>query len=188
MEGLLPEREQPGDRLPGLRDAGARFVFGDGFAEHFFAFKVLPTIIFFSALMAVLYHLGVMQWVVAGMAWVMMRRSWAPRGAESLSAAANIFVGQTEAPLLIRPYIADDDAVRADGGDDRRLRHRRRRRAGGLRRHAAGVADIAGHLLAASVMSAPAALVIAKIMLPETEARADRRRGRGRRRAHRRST
>ena len=110
-----------------------------------------------------------MQWVVQGFAWVMMR-VMRTSGAESLSAAANIFVGQTEAPLLIRPYVAHADALGADGGDDRRLRHHRRRRAGGVRRHAvAALPDIAGHLIAASVMAAPAGLVMAKLMLPETE-------------------
>ena len=86
-------------------DAGSRFIFGDGFGEHFFAFKVLPTIIFFSSVIAILYYVGIIQWVVRGFARIMM---WllGTSGAESLSASANIFVGQTEAPLLIRPYVA----------------------------------------------------------------------------------
>ncbi|MGH7577814.1 MAG: Na+ dependent nucleoside transporter N-terminal domain-containing protein, partial [Longimicrobiales bacterium] len=70
----------------------------------FFAFNVLPTIIFFSSLMAVLYHFGVMQRIVQGVAWVMIR-TMRTSGAETLSAAGNIFVGQTEAPLLIRPFV-----------------------------------------------------------------------------------
>jgi CNT family concentrative nucleoside transporter len=89
--------------------SGAQFVFGDlanstnfGFI---FAFQVLPTIIFFASLMAVLYHLGVMQKIVQGMAWVMLK-IMRISGSESLSVAANVFVGQTEAPLVVRPYIA----------------------------------------------------------------------------------
>ena len=74
------------------------FVFGEGFKEHFFAFKVLPTIIFFSSLAAMLYYLGMMQWVVKSMA-VVMQRLMGVSGAESLSASANVFLGQTEAPL-----------------------------------------------------------------------------------------
>ena len=88
---------------------GAAFIFGPladptnlGFI---FAFQVLPTIIFFASLMAVLYHLGVMQKIVQGMAWVMLK-ILRVSGAESLSVAANVFVGQTEAPLVVRPYIA----------------------------------------------------------------------------------
>ena len=79
----------------------ARIVVDNG---SFFAFNVLPTIIFFSALMAVFYHLGIMQALVRGMAWVMFK-TMGTSGAESLSAAANIFVGQTEAPLVIRPFV-----------------------------------------------------------------------------------
>ena len=86
-------------------DAGAKFVFGDNFAEHFVAFKVLPTIIFFSSFIAVLYHYGILQQVVKAVAWLMMK-TMGTSGAESLCCAANIFVGQTEAPLLIKPYVA----------------------------------------------------------------------------------
>ena len=88
---------------------GAAFIFGSladpsnlGFI---FAFQVLPTIIFFASLMSVLYHLGIMQKVVQGMAWVMLK-VMRISGSESLAVAANVFVGQTEAPLVIRPYIA----------------------------------------------------------------------------------
>ena len=70
----------------------------------FFAFNVLPTIIFFASIMTVLYHLGVMQKVVGGIAWV-MQRTMRTSGAETLSAAGNIFVGQTEAPLLVKPFV-----------------------------------------------------------------------------------
>lgn len=145
-------------------DAGARFIFGDNFTEHFFAFKVLPTIIFFSSFITVLYYLGVLQWVVKFFAWVMMRLL-GTSGAESLSASANIFVGQTEAPLLIRPYV--DSMTRSElmavmTGGFATI-------AGGVLAAYVGMGVSAGHLIAASVMSAPAALVMAKIMYPETE-------------------
>jgi len=135
----------------------------------FFAFNVLPTIIFFSSLMAVLYHLGIMQKAVKGVAWV-MQRTMRTSGAETLSAAGNIFVGQTEAPLLVRPFIekmtvSEIMAVMTAGFATV---------AGGVMAAYVGMLvgtfpDIAGHLMAASVMSAPAALVVAKLMLPETE-------------------
>ncbi len=152
-----------------ISDYGAIFLFGEDFREHFFAFKVLPTIIFFSSFITVLYYLGVMQWVVKGFAWAMMRLM-RTSGAESLSASANIFVGQTEAPLLIRPYVGQMTRSELMAV-----------MAGGMATIAGGVLvayveilrpffpDIAGHLLSASVMSAPAALVMAKIMIPETE-------------------
>ncbi len=134
-----------------------------------FIFGVLPTILFFSAVMAVLYHLGVVQRVVSVIAHL-MARTMGTSGAESLSAAANIFVGQTEAPLVIRPYVetmtrSELLAVMTAGMATV---------AGGIM--AAYVAflsdaipDIAGHLIAASVMSAPAALVCAKLLIPEDE-------------------
>ena len=134
-----------------------------------FAFKVLPTIIFFSSLMAVLYHIGFMQKIIAVVARIMavtMKTS----GSESLSAAANIFVGQTEAPLVIKPYLkkmTNSELMAIMTGGMATV-------AGGVM--AAYVAmlkdsfpNIAGHLMAASIMSAPAALLIAKIMIPETE-------------------
>ena len=99
--------------LFGFALEGAQFVFGSlakppdqpGSLGFFFAFQVLPTIIFFAALMGTLYYLGIMQRVVQGMAWLIARLMKAS-GAESLSIAANTFIGQTEAPLVIRPYIA----------------------------------------------------------------------------------
>ena len=100
-----------GDAVTGfldLADRGSIFVFGENFQDHFFAFKVLPTIIFFSSFITVLYYLGVMQWVVQVFAWVMVR-VMRTSGAESLSAAATSSSGQTEAPLLIRPYVATHD-------------------------------------------------------------------------------
>jgi len=145
-------------------DAGSRFVFGDAFTEHFFAFKVLPTIIFVSSTMTLLYYYGVLQRVVEGIGWLMMR-TMGTSGAESLCAAANIFVGQTEAPLFIRPYVpsltnSELHAVMT----------------GGFATMAAGVLAVyigfgipAEHLLAASVMGAPAALVMSKLLWPETQ-------------------
>ena len=145
-------------------DAGAGFIFGEGFGEHFFAFKVLPTIIFFSSFITVLYYLGLIQWVVKGFARAMM---WlmGTSGAESLSAAGNIFVGQTEAPLLIRPYVGTmtmSELMAVMTGGFATI-------AGGVLAAYVGMGVPAGHLIAASVMSAPAALVMAKLMFPETE-------------------
>jgi CNT family concentrative nucleoside transporter len=145
-------------------------VVGELFAAtgSMIAFRVLPTILFFSALTAVLYHLGILQRVVKGIALI-MQKTMGTSGAESLSASANIFVGQTEAPLLVRPYlekmtISELCCVMTGGFATV---------AGGVMAAYVGMLsstfpDIAGHLLAASVMSAPAALVMAKIMVPET--------------------
>ena len=173
--------------LLGFTNDGARFLFGNLVQQAVpvsggemgavglvaetgasFAFSVLPTIIFFSSLMTVLYHLGIMQAAVRGMAWVMMR-TMRTSGAETLSAAGNIFVGQTEAPLLIKPFIermtmSELMAVMTAGFATV---------AGGVMAAYVGMLvgyfpDIAGHLMAASVMSAPAALVVAKLMYPET--------------------
>ena len=135
----------------------------------FFAFNVLPTIIFFSSLMTLLYHLGIMQRVVAGIAYV-MQRTMKTSGAETLSAAGNIFVGQTEAPLLVKPFITGmtrSELMAVMTGGFATV-------AGGVLAAYVGMLvsyfpDIAGHLMAASVMSAPAALVVAKLMLPESE-------------------
>ena len=131
-----------------------------------FAFGILPTIIFFSALMSVMYHLGIMQAVVKAFAWL-MRKTLGTSGAETLSAAANIFVGQTEAPLVIRPYVAkmtlsELNVVMVGGFATI---------AGGVLAAYVGFLgpDSAGHLITASVISAPAALMVAKILQPETE-------------------
>jgi CNT family concentrative nucleoside transporter len=135
----------------------------------FFAFNVLPTIIFFSSLMTILYYLGVMQAAVKGIAWL-MQRTMRTSGAETLSAAGNIFLGQTEAPLLVRPFIermtkSELMCVMAAGFAGV---------AGGVMAAYVGMLvgtfpDIAGHLMAASVMTAPAAIVVSKLMWPETE-------------------
>ena len=128
-----------------------------------FAFGVLPTIIFFSSLMSVLYHIGLMQRVVAAMAWC-MQRTLGVSGAESLSAAANVFVGHTEAPLVIKPYVptmtvSELNAVMVGGFATI---------SGGLLAAYVGMGINAGHLMTASVISAPAALLVAKILEPET--------------------
>ncbi len=167
---------------------GARFVFGnlalppgsENSLGFFFAFQVLPTIIFFASLMSVLYYLGVMQRIVQGMAWV-MAKVMGTSGAESLSCTANIFVGQTEAPLMIRPFIKDmtrSEVLTIMVGGMATI-------AGGVMAayiQILGSAYAVSHgiplieaqqmfatqLLGASVMAAPAAMVIAKIIIPET--------------------
>lgn len=155
---------------------GAEFLFGNLVkTEHFFpgsttwpgfgylfAFAVLPTIIFFGGFMAVLYHYGVMQKIVEGMAKFM---SWTmgTSGAETLSCAANIFVGQTEAPLLIKPFLnemTESELLTIMVGGFATI-------AGGVLAGFIAMGVDAGHLVAASVMSAPAALVMGKIIYPE---------------------
>lgn len=147
---------------------GSKFVFGGltdttkvGFV---FATMVLPTIIFMSALMSVLYHLGIMQIVINFVAKVMVK-VMGTSGSESLSCAANIFAGQTEAPLVVKPYInkmTNSELLAMMTGGMATV-------AGGVLAAYVGFGINAGHLLAASVMAAPAALVLAKIFLPETE-------------------
>jgi concentrative nucleoside transporter, CNT family len=146
-----------------LSDKGSEFLFGKDFQEHFFAFKVLPTIIFFSSLATMLYYLGIMQWVVKSMA-VVMQKLMGVSGAESLSASANVFLGQTEAPLLVKPYIAgmtvsELNAVMIGGFANI---------SGSLIAAFSSLGLNAGHLVTASVISAPASLLIAKILVPET--------------------
>ena len=162
------------ERLLGYSHEGAVFVFGKlADAESFgfvFAVQVLPTILFFSALMSILYHYGVMPFVIERLGRA-LARSLAVSGAESFSTVADVFVGQTEAPLAIRPYLAkmtlsELNACMVAGFATT---------AGGVLAAyvamlGAAVPGIAGHLIACSVMSAPASLVIAKLMLPEVEA------------------
>lgn len=154
---------------------GSKFIFESYVTGNWepalinFAFSVLPTIIFFSSLMTILYHLGVMQKIVYFFA-LGMQKLMNTSGAETLSAAANIFVGQTEAPLVVKPYV-----------DEMTMSELMVVMTGGFATVAGGVLaiyvgmlestfpDIAGHLLAASVMSAPAALIISKIIYPEVE-------------------
>jgi CNT family concentrative nucleoside transporter len=157
-------------------DKGSEFMFGvnsrpgDPPLPHFisilrtFAFGVLPTIVFFSALMSILYYIGVMQWIVAGVAWL-MQKTLRTSGAETLSASANIFVGQTEAPLVIKPYVKDmtqSELMAVMVGGFATV-------AGGVMAAFISMGINAGHLVTASVISAPAALLIAKIMQPEIE-------------------
>lgn len=152
------------DRLVSFSDAGAEFVFGPNFRDHYLAFSVLPTIIFISSLTAIFFHLGVLQRVVKIMAWVMVR-VMDTSGAESLSASADVYVGMTEAPLVIRPYLATMTrselmAMMTTGMATV---------AGGVMAAYVRMGADAGHLLTASLLAAPASLVIAKIMVPETE-------------------
>ncbi|HEU4801006.1 MAG TPA: nucleoside transporter C-terminal domain-containing protein [Gemmatimonadales bacterium] len=179
--------------LLAFQEEGARFVFGNlvqsnvpvgtpgtggaldttaGFIANtgaYFAFNVLPTIIFFSALMSVLYYLNIMQLVVKGIAWV-MQKTLGTSGAETLSASGNIFLGQTEAPLLIKPFVKDMTSSELNTV-----------MVGGFATVAGGVMaayigmlagyfpNIASHLLAASVMNAPAGLYLSKILRPEVD-------------------
>ncbi|HEX6040302.1 MAG TPA: nucleoside transporter C-terminal domain-containing protein [Longimicrobium sp.] len=157
----------PGGALPAVDPVGPTTAWAS--AGAFFAFNVLPTIIFFSSLMTLLYHLGVMQAIVKAFAWVMMR-TMKISGAESLSTAGNIFLGQTEAPLLVKPFIgtmtkSEMHCIMVGGFGTV---------AGGVLAAYVGFLvtyfpDIAGHLISASVMAAPACLAISKIMYPETE-------------------
>ena len=155
---------------------GAKFLFGDLATDKLgfiFAFQVLPTVIFFSTVSAGLYYLGVLQKIVFSIAWI-MSRTMRLSGAESLSAAGNIFLGQTEAPLLVRPFVKNMTKselmclmtggmatiaggvlagyVAFLGGDDPAER-----------------AKYAAYLLSASIMNAPAAIVLSKIIIPETK-------------------
>ncbi len=160
-------------KLLSFTNEGSKFVFGGlmntSSVGFIFAVQVLPTIIFFSSLMGVLYYLGIMQKIVMAFAWV-MTRFMNSSGAESLVASANIFVGQTEAPLAIRPYMASLTeselfvVMTAGMGT----------LAGGVMGSYTGmllpyVPGIGGHLLAACIMSSVGSLVIAKIIVPETD-------------------
>ena len=133
-----------------------------------FAFAVLPTVIFFSALMAVLYHIGLMQKIIRFVSLI-MQKTMKTSGPETTSISANIFVGQTEAPLVIKPFVSKmtkSELMAVMTGGFATV-------AGGVMAIYVGMLEhipgIAGHLMAASIMSAPAALVIAKIMYPESE-------------------
>ncbi|MDC1283969.1 hypothetical protein N8Z19_01020 [Saprospiraceae bacterium] len=157
--------------------AGAEFMFGGLVTDmasfgYIFAFQVLPTIVFFSALTSILYYLGILQKVVYGLAWA-LSKSMGLSGPESLAAAANVFIGQTEAPLVVKPYL--ENMTRSEimclmtGG--------MATIAGGV--FAAYIGYLGGddpvqqtffakHLLTASLISAPAAIVAAKMLVPET--------------------
>lgn len=155
-------------KLIGFSNNGANFLFGDNPIFNSFAFRVLPSIIFFSALMSILYHFGITQRAVSFIAKI-MQRSMDTSGPETLSVSANIFVGQTESPLLIKPYILKmtrSELMTLMVGGFATV-------AGGVLAFyvtwLANIPGIAGHLLSASVMSAPAALAIAKIIYPEVD-------------------
>ena len=169
-------------------EVGSSFIFGslglgpaaEGSLGFFFFAQVLPTVIVFASLMSILYYLGVMQRIVQGVAWV-VQRALGTSGPESLSVSANIFVGQTEAPLVIKPYVRDlsrSELMAVMTGGMATI-------AGGvlasyvafLGERYAGIAGVpvevgqqlfAEQLLGASVMAAPAALVLAKVLIPET--------------------
>lgn len=159
-------------------EVGGDFIFASFVTGEFdpalvnFAFRVLPTIIFFAALMGVLYYMGWIQPLVKGMGWF-MAKTMKLSGAESLSAAANVFIGQTEAPLVVRPYIPEmtkSELMTLMAGGFATI-------AGSVLAVYIGLlgggdpareALFAAHLLSASVMSAPAAIVMAKILVPET--------------------
>ncbi len=167
---------------------GAQFVFGvlanspgtSGSLGMIFAFQVLPTIIFFASLMTVLYYLGIMQWIVKGFAWIMLR-FMRTSGAESLDVAANTFMGQTEAPLVIRPYLSvltnselftimTSGMAHISGGV--LAAYMQMLGIAFAKSHGAAVDSsqvyFAGHLLAASIMAAPATMVVAKMLIPES--------------------
>ena len=162
-------------KLISFSDSGANFLFTsyvDGVGFHpgliNFAFKTLPTIIFFSSLVSVLYHFGVIQVIVKFIARS-MQKTMGTSGSETLSVAGNIFLGQTESPLMVRPFIdrmTKSELMAVMTGGFATV-------SGGVLAiyvsWLSNIPGIAGHLLAASVMSAPAALVIAKIIYPETE-------------------
>jgi concentrative nucleoside transporter, CNT family len=157
------------NRLLSYAFVGSEFVFGDlgkqgSHLGFYFAFQVLPTVIFIAAFFAILYHLGIMQMIIRVFAWVMTRVMGAS-GAESLDIAASIFMGQTEAPLTIRPFLSD-------------LTHSEL-----MTVMTAGMAHVSGgimaayiafgiepkHLLSAVIMTAPGTLLMAKMLVPETE-------------------
>lgn len=162
------------DKMLGFSHQGAVFVFGRLVEDQqqfgfVFAFQILPTIVFFAALMSVLYYVGIMPRIVRWLGKA-LSTTLGTSGAESFSTVADIFVGQTEAPLVIRPYLAQLTMSELMAC-----------MTAGFATTAGGVLaayvlmlrdlipDIAGHLIACSVMCAPASLVIAKLMLPETE-------------------
>lgn len=163
--------ESIGDGFQRVMDTvkvGTGFLFsapGDDMLVNTFAFGVLPTVIFFSSLMSILYHLGIMQKVVGALA-VVMRVTLGTSGVETLAASANVFVGHTEAPLVVRPYLStmtrSELCAMMVGGFATVT--------GGLLGVYAGMGIEISHLLTASVISAPAGLLIAKVLVPERPA------------------
>src|SRR5271155_127449 len=148
---------------------GSSFVFGDlgkkGSPQGFiFAFQVLPTIIFIAAVFALLYHWGIMQQIIKLAAWVMTRLMGAS-GAESLNVAASIFMGQTEAPLTIRPFLPDLTKSELMTVMTSGMAHV----SGGIMAAYIAFGIEAKHLLAAVIMTAPGTILLAKMLVPETE-------------------
>jgi CNT family concentrative nucleoside transporter len=148
--------------------AGSHFVFGDlakpGSQLGYFAFGVLPTVIFIAAFFAVLYHFGIMQIVIRIFAWVMTRVMGAS-GAEALNVAASIFMGQTEAPLTIRPFLADLTRSELMTVMTSGMAHV----SGGIMAAYIFFGIDPRHLLSAVIMTAPGTLLMAKMLVPETE-------------------
>ena len=145
-------------------DVGAKFVFGENFKDHLFAFQILPTIIFFSSFISILYYYGILQRVVNALAWLMMK-TMKTSGSESLSCAGNIFLGPTEAALMVKPYLANMTKSELHAV-----------MTGGFATIAGGVLGAylsfgipPEHLIAAFFMTSPVALIVSKIMYPETE-------------------
>jgi len=155
------------ERVIGFTDDGSRLVWGWLYQKAMppiFLVDILMTIIFFSALMSLLYHFGIMQWIVVGLAKG-LRKTMKTSGSETLAAAANIFVGQTEAPLVVKPFVetmtmSELHAVMVGGFASI---------AGGVLAAYVAFGIDAGHMIAQSVMSAPASLVAAKMFYPETQ-------------------
>nr|XP_035938988.1 sodium/nucleoside cotransporter 1 isoform X2 [Halichoerus grypus] len=145
-------------------DAGSSFVFGEAMVKGVFAFQVLPIVIFFSCVMSILYYVGLMEWVIQKISWL-LQATMGTMATETLSVAGNIFVSQTEAPLLIRPYLADMTlseihAVMTGGYATI---------AGSLLGAYISFGIDAASLIAASVMAAPCALALSKLVYPEVE-------------------
>ena len=178
MPGLLSPlfklANQAINAIIGYSNAGTEFVFGPlanatNIGGFVFAVQVLPIIIFFSSLMAVLYHLGIMQVIVKGLALV-VNKVMGISGPESLAAAANVFVGQTEAPLIVKPYLQSmsrSELMSLMSGGMATVSGSVMAAYVGLLNER--IPEIGGHLLTASIMSAPAAILFAKIMVPETK-------------------
>lgn len=168
---LLMNMTQFVANIIGYSQQGIDFIFGpigDKSLGFIFAFNVLPVIIFFSSLIAVLYHLGVMSWIIRLIGGFLQKALGTSRP-ESMSAAANIFVGQTEAPLVVRPFIphmtrSELFAIMVGGLASI---------AGSVMAGYAGMGVELKYLLAASFMAAPGGLLMAKIILPETESTKD---------------
>ncbi|NWR85355.1 S28A1 protein, partial [Furnarius figulus] len=148
----------------GYTTAGSGFVFGNTLIEEVFAFQTLPIVVFFSCVMSILYYLGIMQWLILKISWL-LQVSMGTTPTETLSVAGNIFVGQTEAPLLIRPYLPDMTlseihAVMTGGFSTI---------AGSVMGAYISFGIDAASLIAASVMAAPCALAMSKLVYPEVQ-------------------